>query len=106
MDDVIVLRNSPNYNHYLKKLVVVNKSPKHNGTAYLLHTNDYAGIRYSKTEQGKHTIMLSGGPRITEDDIIKSTDYKVKEIIRTKISESSKYSMFVFIIEQTSKDVQ
>jgi len=106
MDDIIILRDSPNYNHFLKKLVVVNKPKKNKGTAYILHTNDFAGIRYSKNDQGKYTIMLSGGPRITEGDSIKHTDYRVEEIIRTDPLKDSKYSTFVFIVEQISKDVQ
>lgn len=105
MNDVIILRDSPNYNHYLKKLVVVKTPKERDSVSYRLYTNDPSNVRYSIDENKKHTIMLAGGPRITEGDIIKSTDFKVLEILKIT-SEAHKHAMFIFVLEQISKDVQ
>lgn len=82
MSDTIVLRNSPNYKHFLNKLVVVSRSTtrEHRGTAYRLDTNDFSGIRWTNLTGGRHEIMLSGGPKLTEGENIPKTDIKVLQI--------------------------
>lgn len=82
MDDVIILRNSPNYKHFLIKLVVVNRSTEreHRGVAYRLDTNDFSGIRWANLTGGRHEIMLSGGPKLTEGENLPKTDVKILQI--------------------------
>lgn len=82
MDDIIVLRNSPNYRHSLVKLVVVNRSTdrEHKGTSYRLDTNDFAGIRWVNLVEGRHEMMLSGGPKLTEGENLPKTNIKILQI--------------------------
>lgn len=78
MDDVIVIKETPNYHNYL----TLCPSTKGKTTyCYKLHTNRIDGLRRGKNPHGLRYVMPLGGPLLTEGEILPTTDRKIIQII-------------------------
>lgn len=75
---MFILKDTPNYKNYLKPLTSL--TPDRNTHAYRVITNEPTLLRFNKLEDGRKELMLGGGPKLTEGDVIPKTTVRVVAI--------------------------
>lgn len=76
--NIIILRNTNCYKHILKKVISSKK-----GDTFKLITNNIVAIRKFK-ENKMNAIMLAGGPKLVEGNLLPNSNYKILQIIYQK----------------------
>lgn len=89
MNDVITLKDTPNYKHYLKKIKVIKERNNSRSTSYRLYTNEPNLIRRELLPGGRHAIMLAGGPKLIEGELIPKNEVVVTQILLIKNSSGN-----------------
>lgn len=78
---MFILKDTPNYKNYLKPLTSL--TPDRNTHAYRVITNEPTLLRFNKLEDGRKELMLGGGPKLTEGEVVPKTTVKVVAIGRS-----------------------
>lgn len=87
MQDVLIIKKTPNYFHYLKRL---NSVVGRTSLVYELHTNDWTFVKKGKNEKGLRFVHPKGGPTLTQGEKIPDTELVVQDIVFKKNEQDAK----------------
>lgn len=82
MEKIIVIKESPNYYTYLKKL---SSKTGRTDNVYQLHTVNMYALRKGKLSDGRKYIIPSGGPSIVQSECIPKTGLFVVDIDQSNL---------------------
>lgn len=97
MQDILIIKKTPNYFHYLKKLKSIEGRTS---LVFELHTNDWSFVKRGKNEKGLRFVHPKGGPTLIQGEIIPNTTLKIQDIVFKESKGIERHARIFLILKE------